>query len=181
MSSLARLRALPGVLPSVPAPRESLPFTGLKGGIPRGAVIEVCGPHGSGKTEFVLKFLAENPKLRVAWIEDQLSVYPMALPQYGVGLDRVLFVDAGKELLWTAHQILRSRIFKVVVISCAEAKLDGHDGAIELRRLQLSAEQTGSTLVLLSEEPTREGAWPISLQVKVQRPQLHILKNRGMA
>lgn len=181
MSNLALLRALPGVLPSVPAPRESLPFTGLKGGIPRGAVIEVCGSHGSGKTEFVLKFLAENPKLRVAWIEDQMSVYPMALPQHGVGLSRVLFVDADKELLWIAHQIMRSRIFKVVVLSGAKAALGGREGAIELRRLQLAAEQTGSTLVLLSEEPTREGAWPISVQVKVQRPQLHIIKNRGMA
>lgn len=185
MTNLAHLRSIPGLLPSVPAPREALPFSGLKGGVPRGAVIEVCGPHGSGKTEFVLKFLSENPKLRVAWIEEQLSVYPCALPQHGVELNRVLFVDGGRELLWCAHQALRSRLFKVVVVSgFGEARVQGTRDAqrgVELRRLQLAAEQSGSTLILLSEEPTRRGAWPISVQVQVQRPKLQIIKNRGMA
>lgn len=190
MTSLAHLRSLPGVLPSVPAPREALPFSGLKGGVPRGAVIEVCGSDGSGKTEFVLKFLSENPKLRVAWIEEQLSVYPCALPQHGVELNRVLFVEGGSELIWCAHQVLRSRIFKVVVVSgfggvrvngTRERTSDEQRG-IELRRLQLAAEQSGSTLILLSEAPTRRGAWPISVQVQVQRQKkVQIIKNRGMA
>ena len=163
-----------GVFEKNPAAREVLPFSLLKGGVSCGTLTEVCGVDGRGKTEFVLRFLAENRKARVAWIEEELTIYPCAFAQYGVALDRVLFVEAEKEAFWTAQQVLRSRLFKIVVLSARQNE------AIELRRLQLAAEQSSTALILLSQKPTTQGAWPIGLQVEVHRPQLRILKNRGI-
>src|SRR4051812_41640161 len=46
---------------------ESYAFDGLEGGLPKGALVEISGAHGGGKTEVVLRFLAQNPGARVAW------------------------------------------------------------------------------------------------------------------
>jgi hypothetical protein len=160
------------------ARRESFALSCLKGGIARGALTEVSGPAGGGKTEVVLRFLAENPKLRAAWIEEALSVYPCAFPLHGVNLNRVLFVrDPGTHAVWAAQQILRSGIFPVVVLAVkALAELD-------LRRLQLAAEQSNASVLLLSEEPAR-GAWAIGHQLEIRRQetsvQVGLLKGREL-
>ena len=165
-----------------------LRFSHLEEGIPRGAITEVSGRSGSGKTELVLKFLAENPEARVAWIEEELTIYPCAFPQNRVGLERVLFIDApfGKKL-WTAHQILRSGACPIVVIDA-----QGLNEA-DLRRLQLAAEKTDAVVILLSQTPSERGAWPIAAQLVVDRPwtpsresalnvlNVSVLKYRGQA
>jgi hypothetical protein len=135
--------------------------------IVRGALTELCGPAGGGKTELVLRFLAENPTLRVAWIEDPISIYPCAFPRHGVSLNRVLFVrDPGEHAIWCVQQILRSGIFPVVVLA-APSRIEGGHG-VPLRRLQLAAEQANASVILLSERPT-EGAWAIANQIEVRR------------
>jgi hypothetical protein len=162
---------------------EALSFK--EGKIPRGAITEVSGTLGSGRTELVLQFLSEHPELRVAWIEEELSIYPCAFPQHGVGMERVLFVDAGPEALACAYQVLSSQIFEVVVLN---ARIQEE---VALKRFQFAAEKAGVCLLLLSEQPRREGAWPITLQIEVSRAReklsilndetrtVHIHKNRG--
>jgi hypothetical protein len=144
-------------------PREALPFSLVSGGIPKSAITELSGPHGAGKTEAVLRFLAENPTIRAAWIEEELTAYPRAFPQAGVGLKRILFVEAGKFALWAALQIIRSRSFKAVVLHAEKIE------ELELRRLQLAARDAGTSVIMLREKPVEHGAWPISLRVKVER------------
>lgn len=160
---------------------ESFRFSQLESGLPKGAVVEVSGQAGGGKTEVVLKFLAENPDARVAWVEDELTVYPCAFPQNRVGLERVLFVESpAAETLWTAHQILRSQVFGILILRTTRA-LD----EMALRRLQLAAEKTQSTIILLNEESARRGTWPIAVQLKAHRSieekaiVLDVLKYRG--
>ena len=144
---------------------ESYRFSQLDNGRPKGAVVEVSGSAGGGKTEIVLRFLAENPEARVAWIEDEMTVYPCAFPQNRVGLERVLFVESRpQDTLWTVHQILRSSVFGVIVLRVRNA-LD----EMALRRLQLAAEKTQTTVVLLSEEAARRGTWPIAVQLQASR------------
>jgi hypothetical protein len=161
---------------------EAYRFAHLEDGLPKGAVVEVSGSDGGGKTEVVLRFLAENPEARVAWIEDELTIYPCAFPQNRVGLERVLFVESKKgEALWTAHQILRSQVFGVVVLRVAHGLSD----EMALRRLQLAAEKTQTTVVILAEEPARRGTWPIAVQLQARRSLeerailLNVLKYRG--
>lgn len=160
---------------------ESYRFSQLENGLPKGGVVEVSGEAGGGKTEVVLRFLSENPETRVAWIEDELTIYPCAFPQNRVGLERVLFVESKEaEMLWTAHQILRSQVFGVLVLRVAKS-LD----EMALRRLQLSAEKTQTTIVLLVEDAAKRGTWPIAVQLRAKRSLeerailLDVLKYRG--
>lgn len=162
---------------------ESYRFSQLEGGLPKGAVVEVSGQAGGGKTEVVLRFLAENPDTRVAWVEDEMTVYPCAFPQNRVGLERVLFVESpAAETLWTVHQILRSQVFGVVVVR-SRSGID----EMALRRLQLAAEKAQTTILLLNEDSARRGSssWPIAVQLKASRSieeraiVLDVLKYRG--
>ena len=159
------LRDIAGVLRTAgAASRSHFDFSLLQPtGIPRGALTEISGAHGAGKTEVVLQFLAEHTEVRTAWIEDKMTAYPVAFPQNGVALNRVLFAQAGRDPLWTAHQILRSGIFPIVVL------MAGAINELELRRLQLSAEKSDSSVITLTEKPTLTRTWPIRLQLAVSR------------
>lgn len=154
------------------------PFSLLEGGVPRGVLVEVSSPIGGGKTEVILKFLAENQHLRVAWVEKDFTVYPCAFLQQKVKLDRVLFVDT-PQYLWAAHQVLKSQIFEVVVLSASIPT------EIQLRRLQIEAKKSGTTVILLTDCLTEVGTWPVAMQVDVMRrrgmtmPQMIIRKRKG--
>src|SRR4051812_17129647 len=89
---------IPGVISgAILAQRKNqeplIDFSLLQGGFAKGSLVEIAGSPGSGKTEVVLKLLAENPELRVAWVEEGMTVYPCAFPQHHVELKRILFVD----------------------------------------------------------------------------------------
>lgn len=159
--------------------RSSLSFSLLDGGIPKGALTEISGP---GKTEFLVRFLSEHPSLKVAWIEDQISIYPYAIFQRKAQLQRVLFAEAGSNSLWALMQILRSQIFGVIVFSSTTTippSKSGVGGGIgreslralfeerTLRAMQLSAEKSQAAVVFLRDEPG--DSWPISLQVRVRQ------------
>ncbi|MEK6578314.1 MAG: hypothetical protein AABZ55_03730 [Bdellovibrionota bacterium] len=199
------LTAIPGVFKGAAKAtplREAYPFSQVEGGIPRGALTEISGRPGSGKTEVILSFLAENPSARIAWIEKSFNAYPCAFAQRGVGLERVLFVDSNansKEALWSAHQIIRSQIFEVVILSFQSLGQTGSGvkspsveddfDATGLRRLQLAAEKSRVSLILLLEEPSKVTKWSLFLQLQVSRSlksgpemgkiEIQVLKNRG--
>src|SRR5687768_15423548 len=97
------LREIPGVLTgkSIEQPRPPLAFAQLSEGLPRGALIEMSGPAGCGKTEALLSLLSQNSAERVAWVEADFTIYPCRFPQSKGGLDRVLFVEAERgQVLW---------------------------------------------------------------------------------
>lgn len=141
-----------------PAPSEPFPFSPLPNGLPRGILAEISG---RGKTESVARLLAENPTLRCAWVEAHFSLLPSALPQRQVGLHRLFFVEAGKDAAWAATTILRAQIFPLVIYHAPYGDLK------ELRRFQLLAGKSRSTMILLGDEPA-EAAWPIRLSLVAQ-------------
>ena len=126
--------------------------------IPAGSLV---GMSGTGKTEWVARFLASNPKLKAAWIEEQLTIYPAALMQRNIDLKRVLFSEAGKNLLWTTQQVLGSQLFQAVIVT----DLITHDRA--LRRLQMAAEKSNATVFLLSDHPCP--SWSLALKLQVNK------------
>lgn len=156
---LAALRQLHGIL-KAPPERSAISFSKLPQKIPRSALTSIHGSLGSGKTELVLDFLAENPELRAAWVESRISVYPISFSQKGISLHRLLFIEAGTEALWSATQALRSQLFEVLVLNTFGIEIN----SLLLRRLQLATEQARSVTFLLSEKPLP--AWPIALQIK---------------
>jgi len=198
---------------------ETLPFSGLPGGLPKGKLMEFSGALGGGKTEVLLRFLQETPALQVAWIEvgpdTSCGIYPCAFSERGVDLSRVLFVEPThmSEALWCAHQILKSQIFGAVILSQRErisgstsvpmviphtttivrprssrstelrgpqSRVDSKElGEIELRRLQIAAEKSGSMVFLLQEKSMSAGSWPLYMQLSVNQGKIQILKHRG--
>ena len=112
-----------------------------------GAITEISGEQGFGKTRLVVDLIAQNSKYRVAWIEDDFTVYPYSLFQSGLNAEQVFFVDSGDEYLWSLFQVLSSQLFRIVVISISVALKE-----LELRRIQLAAEKAGSAVIVLSKK-----------------------------
>jgi len=138
--------------------KEAVGFSLLPSGIPKGAITSISGV---GKTEFVLQLLSEQPDLKVAWIEDSFSIFPFGFVQRKIKLDRILFVDAGKDLFWATLEALRSQTFTVVVFYGETSDLS------LLRRVQLETEKSNAMTLWLSPEPP--ALWPVSLQLQVQK------------
>jgi hypothetical protein len=155
--TLSELRKLIGTLEGSTR-REYWPWSDLPPGLPKGAITEVCG---HGKTEFVVRFLKEQPEIRVAWIEPDLSIYPSGILQRAVNLDRVLFIEAGEAFPWAIHQVFKSNLFEAVVLSRSV------DDLKLLRRFQLGAEKADASLILISDTPSN--GWPVALQLHSSR------------
>lgn len=149
-------------------PQEFFPFLSLEPGLPKGGLTEIFGNEGSGKTEAILRFLAQVKTVRAAWVEPEISIYPPALDQYGVDYRQLLFVEAkGDLLIWSVLQILRSGIFSVVVVSGGERAIRW--SARQLRLLQLEAERADAAVILLHENVASSESWPIALQLHIKR------------
>ncbi|MSR84604.1 MAG: hypothetical protein EXS58_17085 [Candidatus Latescibacteria bacterium] len=138
--------------------KETLSCSLVAQGIPRGAITEITG---IGKTELAVRLIAEHPAFRVAWIEEQMSIFPFGFLQRGIGLDRVLFVDAGPDLAWSVLQVLKAQIFPIVVVYAENLDLS------TLRRVQLASETANAATIWLADEP--KNLWPVSLQLQSSR------------
>jgi hypothetical protein len=168
-AALQELRAKLGTLESLSSPLAPLPFTPLPQGLPRGVLVELTG---AGKTTMVLQLLAENPTLKAAWVEERFSLLPSAFPQRQVHLEKIFFVEGGKESAWAAGVILRSQLFPLLVYHAPYAM------ERELRRFQLLAERSGTTMLLLGPSPLLERAWPIRISLATQGRGLHLRRGR---
>jgi hypothetical protein len=122
-------------------------------GLPLGALIHVSGPR---RTEAMLTLLAEHPGLRAAWVEERITAYPPALQRRGVDLGRLLFVEARRDFFWALTQVVRSQLFKVVLVA---SPLRGE--GVSLRQLQLASEQAGCAVVLAAD--IEGAAWSVRL------------------
>ena len=92
----AQIRALEGGAP-VQKHRESSGvgvIDELLGGLPRPGIVEVCGALGSGRVLVAGSLLAEATRRRraVVWVDPLRRLYPPALAELGVELDRLLIV-----------------------------------------------------------------------------------------
>lgn len=161
--ALSKLRSM--IRPFEPKPSlKSFQVSWSEKGIARGAVTELSGFEGSGKTSRITTFLAENPKLRVAWVEEAFSTYPIALSQQGVNLAKVLFIEAQAHAVWSALQCIRSQLFEVLVLNLPK-KL----GDVDLRRLQLAAEKNEVAVFVLCDEEREQKAWAVREWVRLNR------------
>ncbi len=156
MSSLVALKALVGAT-YAPIERKFFHFSQIPQGIPQGIIAEVCG---LGKTEFVVKLLRENANLKAAWVEREVTLNPCAFVQKGVSLDNVLFIEPKEFDVWVLLQLLNSQLFPIIVCQAIEdEKL--------LRRLMLTCEKSGSTILMLSSH--FKNSWTIKMQIEVAR------------
>ena len=119
------------------------------GGLALGALHEVssAGPQGEYATAATLFIAGVLARLsgQVLWVTERNDLYPPALAAVGLLPARVIFVDAAKgEILQVAEDAVRARCLVGVT-----AEITGTLAMTATRRLQLAAEQSRTTVLLL--------------------------------
>ncbi|HVY17038.1 MAG TPA: damage-inducible protein [Rhodopila sp.] len=120
----------------------------LPGGLARSALHEAAsgGPdteHAAAATLFVGGLLAklDGP---VLWVLRQADLFAPGLAAVGLGPDRLIFAEAGRDVLAVMEEGLRHRGLAAVVGEPA-----GRISLVASRRLQLAAEQSGVMAMLI--------------------------------
>jgi protein ImuA len=123
------------------------------GGIRLGALHEAAsaGPdteHAAAATLFTAGILArlDGP---VLWVLRQADLFAPGLAGVGLNPDRVVFAEAGKNVLPVMEEGLRHAGLAAVV-----AELTGRLSLVASRRLQLAAEQAGVLAILIRRSQT---------------------------
>jgi recombination protein RecA len=95
------------------------------GGIPRGRVVEVFGPEGSGKTTVCLHVIAEAQKIGgiAVFIDAEHALDPLYARTLGVNIDELLVSqpDHGEQALEIADMMVRSGAVDLIVIDSVAA------------------------------------------------------------
>jgi recombination protein RecA len=95
------------------------------GGIPRGRIVEVFGPEGSGKTTVCLHIIAEAQKAGgiAVFIDAEHALDPAYSRVLGVNIDELLVSqpDNGEQALEIADMMVRSGAVDIIVIDSVAA------------------------------------------------------------
>src|SRR6266542_4174769 len=95
------------------------------GGIPRGRIVEVFGPEGSGKTTVCLHIIAEAQKAGgiAVFIDAEHALDPAYSRVLGVNIDELLVSqpDNGEQALEIADMMVRSGALDIIVIDSVAA------------------------------------------------------------
>lgn len=153
------------------------------GGIPRSAVTEILSRPGHGGWWLAMRALARSPG-RLGLLDHDGSFHPPGAAALGVDLSRLLVVrpQSRKDALWSLERLASSPALSATI--CWLDKLRD----IELRRLQLAAERSGQSLLLLrdADEAGRASWGALRLEVRgmpgdgrVRRLQVTPLRGRG--
>jgi recombination protein RecA len=141
------------------------------GGFPRGRVVEIYGPEGSGKTTVALHAVASAQKTGgiAAFIDAEHALDPDYAQKLGVDTDGLLVSqpDTGEQALEIADMLIRSGAIDVVVIDSVAALVpraeiegemgDSHVGlqarlmSQALRKLTGALSQTKTTAIFINQ------------------------------
>lgn len=98
--------------------------TGI-GGVPRGRVVEIYGPEGSGKTTLTLSIVAQVQKRGgvAAFIDAEHAVDPTYAKKLGVKLADLLISqpDSGEQALQIVEMLVRSNALDLIIIDSVAA------------------------------------------------------------
>ena len=137
---------------SLPLGIEAIDQALPTGGIRLGALHEAAsaGPdteHAAAATLFIAGILArhEGP---VLWVLRQADLFAPGLAAAGLQSNRVIFAEAGKDILPVMEEGLRHSGLAAVV-----AEHTGRLSLVASRRLQLAAEQSGILAILIRRSP----------------------------
>jgi len=95
------------------------------GGIPRGRVVEIYGPEGSGKTTLALSALANAQRAggTAAFVDAEHAMDPVYARKLGVDVDNLLVSqpDTGEQALEITEVLVRSGALDMVVVDSVAA------------------------------------------------------------
>ena len=110
---------------SIPSGSISLDLALGVGGYPRGRIIEIYGPEGSGKTTLALHAIAEAQKRGGigAFIDAEHAFDPEYAKRIGINVEELLISqpDTGEQALEITETLVRSNAIDVVVIDSVAA------------------------------------------------------------
>lgn len=126
--------------------------TALRGGFVRGTIATLEGIAGSGRTAIAARLLAVGTRTGFAAVIDDGSLFPPALAQAGVRLERLLVIPARGTLgvVRSVDIVLRSRSFGVVLMPALNLR------AAVWSRLSGLAQKAGTLLLALGERACTE-------------------------
>jgi recombination protein RecA len=160
------------------APMEVIPTGSIAldvalgiGGLPRGRVVEIYGPEGSGKTTLALQAVANAQRGGgiAAFVDAEHALDPEYAKNLGVDTDALLVSqpDTGEQALEIADMLIRSGAIDVVVIDSVAALVpraeiegemgDSHVGlqarlmSQALRKLAGALNQTKTTAIFINQ------------------------------
>ncbi len=114
-----------GGIETVPTGSLALDLALGVGGLPRGRIVEIYGPEGSGKTTVSLHVIAEAQKAGglVSFIDAEHALDPSYAKALGVDIDNLLCSqpDTGEQALEIADTLVRSGAMDVIVIDSVAA------------------------------------------------------------
>lgn len=141
------------------------------GGFPRGRIIEIFGPEGSGKTTVALYALAEAQKAGgvAAFIDAEHALDPRLAATLGVNIESLYLAqpDSGEQALYVLDALVRSGAVDIVVVDSVaaltpQAEIDGRIGESQLglqarlmsyalRRLTSIVSKTNCVVVFINQ------------------------------
>jgi recombination protein RecA len=141
------------------------------GGLPRGRVVEIYGPEGSGKTSLALHAVANAQRNGgiAAFIDAEHALDPEYAKKIGVDTDALLVSqpDTGEQALEIADMLIRSSAIDVIVIDSVAALVpraeiegemgDSHVGlqarlmSQAMRKLAGALNQTKTTAIFINQ------------------------------
>jgi hypothetical protein len=146
----------------------------LGGGWPTGGLTEILGNEGGGKTLLALRAISSltRKKRWVAIISRGESLFPPAMAAEGVDLPYLLWLRPPQveRCRWGAEQVVRSGLFPLVLIY--EVSYDERNA----RRLQLTSEKTGGTVLFLTSRSGEKNPWAFTLRLRVERVSLETIR-----
>ena len=141
------------------------------GGLPKGRVIEIYGPEGSGKTTLALQVLAEAQKTNgiCGFVDAEHALDPVYAKKLGVKTEELLISqpDTGEQALEIADTLIKSGSMSVLVIDSVaaltpRAELEGEMGdhhvglqsrlmSQALRKLTSSISKTNTMVIFINQ------------------------------
>ncbi|MEA3507729.1 MAG: recombinase RecA [Synergistota bacterium] len=141
------------------------------GGYPRGRIVEIFGPEGSGKTTLALHALAEAQQAGgvAAFIDAEHAMDPRLAHSLGVQIDSLYVAqpDSGEQALYILETLVRSGAVDVIVVDSVaaltpQAEIDGKIGdsqvglqarlmSYALRRLTSAISRSNCIVVFINQ------------------------------
>ena len=141
------------------------------GGLPRGRIVEVFGPEGSGKTTVALHAVAEAQKAGgiAAFIDAEHALDPRLAANIGVDIQSLYIAqpDSGEQALYVLDTLVRSSAVDIVVVDSVaaltpQAEIDGKIGdsqvglqarlmSYALRRLTSAISRSNCVVVFINQ------------------------------
>jgi recombination protein RecA len=141
------------------------------GGFPKGRIVEIFGPEGSGKTTVALYAIAEAQKAggTAAFIDAEHALDPRLAATLGVNIEALYLAqpDSGEQALYVLDALVRSGAVEVVVVDSVaaltpQAEIDGRIGESQmglharlmsyaLRRLTSIVSKTNCCVIFINQ------------------------------